>query len=547
VAQARNTNIAAGGVCSGKDMMRIFKRPSYEAKSEADVGQLIRVVIPRQYRSLELQNASLVELIANALDAKPSLIEINLDRVKGVLEVTDNGAGMDKTDFIKYHNVVATTKGKGSTIGFAGQGAKLALNFCLKVVTETWSTSYEGYSEWQLRGNEAPYQIYDRQTPSLNHFGTKVMLYLDDKNKGFYTEDSIKQVISEHYFPLLDSELLKAYTGESPILSDSRTTLKIYKSIYKKGLKFIVNGKEVLKEPVQNVLNRKKEVSIAVYKKPKANGFFGLAKDGLPESLQGIAICTYGKVIERTWFKKEPRDKQAITGWIEAPYLIEAVTTDKCNFMKGNKLWEGFFRKTQAEFAKWLEEIGLSEKLLERKPDLSNLEREINSILKNLPELGLALFGSKAKADVAIRNKDGDPRKQENGIQLIPVGEEGGGGGGGVPIYPGPELGQAPTIESGNDTSAIIKPRTIRGNIRLGQEENPDSEKEARFDGETVIINVSHPAYKRAEKDKLVLNYHQVKSIALSLIEFNLDNDPEPSYQKAFELSQKFFTLWGKQ
>ncbi len=48
-------------------------------------------------------------------------------------------------------------------------------------------------------------------------------------------------------------------------------------------------------------------------------------------------IWTYGKVIERTYFKKEPKEKEKIIGGIEAPYLIEAITTDKCRFQKGNK------------------------------------------------------------------------------------------------------------------------------------------------------------------------------------------------------------------
>jgi sulfite reductase alpha subunit-like flavoprotein len=98
-------------------------------------------------------------------------------------------------------------------------------------------------------------------------------------------------------------------------------------------------------------------------------------------------ICTYGKVIQRTYFKKEPKEKEKIVSWIEAPYLLEAVTTDKCRFQNGNKVWEGFFRRTQNEFSKWLEETGLIARPLRRELDYNNLEKEINSILKNIPEL----------------------------------------------------------------------------------------------------------------------------------------------------------------
>ena len=63
---------------------------------------------------------------------------------------------------------------------------------------------------------------------------------------------------------------------------------------------------------------------------------------------------------------------------------------------------------------------------------------------------------------------------------------------------------------------------------------------------QTIFLNESHTAYERAKRERLD-NYHLLKSAVLSLIEFKLDKDPEPSYQKAFELSQRFFRLWGEQ
>lgn len=525
-----------------------------ERKTKVDVGHLIRVVIPKQYR-FDIHIASLIELVANALDASrldlhPNLrdagassIEISIDRGRGVLEVTDYGVGMGKEQLEKYHDI-ESTKVTGKEIGFAGQGAKLALNFCSKVVTETISPSYKGYSEWRLDGKEAPYQPYDNQTLSLNHRGTKVTLYLDDDSKSFYTSDLIEQILKEHYYPLLDDQLLEVYTGKSAVLIDEKRSLTVKKPIYDEGLKFIVNGKQIVPQPLQGMLEKSKDVSITVFTKAKARGFFGLAKDGLEESLRGIAICSFGKVIDRTWFRKEPPEKQRIAGWIEAPYLIEAVTTDKCGFQRGNKTWEGFFRKAQAEFAKWLEEIGLSERPVERKADFSNLEREINSILRNFPEL--TFFGSRIQRDVAIPDEAGEQRALGEGTQKVPGTKGGVTKGGGTSVYPGDEPGVAPTLDLGSGTAATPHQRIIRGGIQLMPEEKPDLDKEARCEGKTVFINVLHPAYKRAEREK-VLNYHLVKSVALSLIEFNLENDPEPSYQKAFELSQRFFKLWGEQ
>ena len=67
------------------------------------------------------------------------------------------------------------------------------------------------------------------------------------------------------------------------------------------------------------------------------------------------------------------------------------------------------------------------------------------------------------------------------------------------------------------------RPRNIRGGIRITGGERPDLDKEAWFDGETVTINQSHPAYKKAKTMRL-LNYHVVKAVVLSLIEFNLES-----------------------
>lgn len=86
----------------------------------------------------------------------------------------------------------------------------------------------------------------------------------------------------------------------------------------------------------------------------------------------------------------------------------------------------------------------------------------------------------------------------------------------------------------------------MKGGIRIGQGERPDLDEEAYFDGETVIINKSHPAYIKAKTIGL-LNYHLIKVIVLELIKFSVDKEPDASYQRVFELQRKFFRLWGEQ
>ncbi|MBA7715959.1 hypothetical protein ES703_125018 [subsurface metagenome] len=60
-----------------------------------------------------------------------------------------------------------------------------------------------------------------------------------------------------------------------------------------------------------------------------------------------------------------------------------------------------------------------------------------------------------------------------------------------------------------------------------------------------MTVNKSHPAYTKARTSGL-LNYHLLKSIVMGLIEFNLEREPEASYQRVFELQQNFFKVWGE-
>ncbi|MCD6453045.1 MAG: hypothetical protein J7K77_02010, partial [Dehalococcoidales bacterium] len=89
-----------------------------KGKSGFDIKHYVQDVLPLQYGHAEPQIASLMELIANALDASridlyPSLrdagalrIEISIDSGDGILEVTDYGIGMDKDRLVKYHNFI---------------------------------------------------------------------------------------------------------------------------------------------------------------------------------------------------------------------------------------------------------------------------------------------------------------------------------------------------------------------------------------------------------------------------------------------------------
>jgi Histidine kinase-, DNA gyrase B-, and HSP90-like ATPase len=504
---------------------------TFESKSGVNVRRLVRN-ISDQY-DFAPQIAALLELIANALDARATMIHIRYDAGHGQLIVEDDGAGMNKAQFRDYHDFASSTKARGSGIGFAGQGAKLALNFCSRVVTETWSREWRGYSEWRLEGNDAPYRVHEGELPTLDHQGTQVILHLSGESKDFYSRKLIHAVLLEHFYPLIDRGLRAQYPD---IISK-----------YQRGVTLLLDDKPLVEPALEAKLAYFKEIKILVQHQTKAFGWFGVyTGNGAPPIPSGIMLCTYGKVIERTYLKKEPHDREQIFGWIEAPYLIEAVTTDKCRFQKGNKRWETFFRRAQSEFTAWLEQHQLVERA-PRKPTGSFVtqEREINNIIKNMPEL--AMFATHAKQDAAVLLPGGELVSSGQRVPPPPLDADEADGRG--------ESESEPNLEEENKRQVLtalgdtvpgeIRPRVIRGGVHLMEVERDDKSEESWFDGTTVTINQAHPAYRKAAQSGN-LNYHIFKCVALSLIEFTMENDPEPNYRKVLDLQRKFFSLWGE-
>ena len=69
--------------------------------------------------------------------SKTCRIRIDANPVEASLTVTDDRRGMQRRELARYHDVAASTKGRGEGIGFAGVGIKLGLLMSREVVTET--------------------------------------------------------------------------------------------------------------------------------------------------------------------------------------------------------------------------------------------------------------------------------------------------------------------------------------------------------------------------------------------------------------------------
>ena len=123
-----------------------------------------------------IEEAMLVELIANALDAKTSILEFRIDPERKTFRLVDNGSGMDARGFEHYHR-------KGQGIGFAGLGAKLSLRIAERIITETRSKNIWGASEWHFeRKRKTSLPVwFDREERTLAHDGRSVTIELLEK------------------------------------------------------------------------------------------------------------------------------------------------------------------------------------------------------------------------------------------------------------------------------------------------------------------------------------------------------------------------------
>lgn len=179
-----------------------------------------------------------VELIANALDSGADRIYIEWDDDNKVLIITDNGSGMTEKQFEEYHDFAAELKIRGEGIGFAGVGAKISFNIADRVITETFSTSFKGGSDWYLKSDKN-LNWEDIKSKKLSSYGTRVEVHF--KNNSDISHMNLRffeDTLFRHYITLLDDTFLRYYTIK----------------IYPKGVKFYFNGNKKETNNIENLL-----------------------------------------------------------------------------------------------------------------------------------------------------------------------------------------------------------------------------------------------------------------------------------------------------
>jgi hypothetical protein len=66
----------------------------------------------------------LTEVVANSLDSGASHIALTTDAAARTLTILDDGRGMRRRELARYHDIAASAKVRGDTIGFAGVGTE---------------------------------------------------------------------------------------------------------------------------------------------------------------------------------------------------------------------------------------------------------------------------------------------------------------------------------------------------------------------------------------------------------------------------------------
>ncbi|MBI4277977.1 MAG: ATP-binding protein [Armatimonadetes bacterium] len=466
-----------------------------------------------------VEEAVLVELIANALDAKARAIRLRLARDETTFEILDDGQGMTRQEFHHYHDFAMSLKRKGFGIGFAGLGAKLGVKTSHEVITETRSREFWGASRWYFRGDRLLWEETSQRT--LDGLGTRVTLRLRGRDSNLLDAEWVGETVRRHYLPLFDPFFREIYAEAG---------------IYPDAIQFLVDSaglsQRIENRPISGADRREVVLYLGKRRRPVGIGYFLLAQDRVDEHLQGIGIATFGKMIRRDWFRKHPSEPERITGLVEVPPLVAALTTNKCDFQRsgaeGQQFYR-FYREMQSELGRWLEHIGR----LPAKPavprDAARLERTLHEILRGMPEFH-NLFAGPGGPATAQPSSEAEELLPEAG-QAEPVHEA---------AEETPEetirLGQGPPTAPG-----LRGQRHRRGGPKLAWADAGDDRYLAWVDQDTIIINTGHPAYGKAQAGGMK-EYHDLLSTAVALLDIRKGVDG----LDATALLNRFFATWGR-
>jgi len=484
--------------------------------------------------TLDVAEVVIVEVVANALDAKADRILIDYDPVNKVLIIEDNGGGMSSGQFEEYHDFAAGLKTRGTGIGFAGVGAKISFNIADRVITETKSDTFSGGSNWFLHGKKK-LLWEDTEVSNLKNRGTYVKIHFNPKSKIPYSStDDLFKVLKNNYLPLFDISFLKLYEEMG---------------CYSKELRFIINKKFI--EPVDIVKDYQLKHDQKVFPKKSGKmygyGIFGLSDTEYPvaQHIAGVLLCTYGKVIKSDFFGQFPGEISArIFGLIEVPEFVSFLTTSKTDFMRAGhrfRKFEKLYNPLRQEFKQWMERIGIKPTEVSHSTEALRIEKELSKLVDDVPELG-TFFGFRTRKSVLIEKKSGALIAEEvNGAEPTYPIDGHRKGNGSFPMDEGDMNGKALMRENEGDKRAEPISRKAKKGPKISFSFLPDKKELAWIDGNNIVINSGHPAYQKLGSNDRAKRIHSLFGISNAILKFKIENG-----DMDLEFIDRLMTAWGK-
>ncbi|HEU4369279.1 MAG TPA: ATP-binding protein [Methylomirabilota bacterium] len=488
----------------------------------------------------------ITEIVANSLDSGARAIALTTDPASRSLTIVDDGRGMRRRELARYHDVAASSKVRGDTIGFAGVGIKIALLVSGQVLTETRAGRQHVATTWGLTSrHRAPWKWV--APPGLvGERGTAVRLTLGNGLSPLLDAGYVETVLRRHFEPLLTPGLTEFLAARYP-----------------HGLRFVVNGQALAPEPREHGEVAALSVRLGRQRKPAALGWLSRAPGPLGEDRAGLAVSTLGKVIKRgwEWLGLTPGTPDRLAGLIEVPALAQSLTLNKADFMRGGAHAGVYlaYRKAIQEavsrqLAAWGDATEGSEHSRRRvaRPVERDLERVLTDLADDFPLLAALVEGRRggqAQLPSAGRRVAGEPVLAVGGAPTEDV--AGGGpsvsapaasaadedGAAAEPPPARPPSVDVPTSAPGSRSGRDSR-RPGRYGLAIDFEHRPDDPEPARLVESTVWINDAHPAYRRAAASRSE-GYHLALATALALAPLAV----EPAKEHAFVTT--FLTAWG--
>lgn len=485
----------------------------------------------RDSYALPIEEVIITELTANALDSKATHVDFTIDPARAEITCLDNGQGMRRPAFREYHNIAATTKERGSGIGFAGVGAKLSLLIAESVTTETrGGRGSRAATEWRLtHANRAPWKFIPASGLVAGPRGTAVRIALKDQASQLLEPSFIAASLQKHFQPLLSQEMQR----------------NLLKFIYKHGIILSVNGTALTASEADREQRRDFFVHFGSRRR-RPIGYGYLVQNASLGS--GIQVSTFGKVIKRgwEWLGILPKTHDRICGAVEVPGLAEILTTNKTDFLNDTASLKKYYRYRKAiqeaivpilrdfgEDGIMREDTAKGYKALQR-----DIENALDSLVGDFPEIQPLLRFARRRG--VLMQGAGKGKEQAVlsehllGVDVSPEEPAGKAAEQETPAFPVPP----PHSESGAGSRASGAGRKREPGIKIGFEDDASSAILGRLVEDTAWINTAHPAWKKAKNEGFEA-YHILHTVAWILSSF-IESEHSPH-----EFVSRFLSAWG--